>query len=103
MLRTAEGALGIDDPVVAVQGAQPRAKGAWFGQVQECSVEVEIAGMKGGPESGDEPAAEDVAEDLDGQKEAAGRTDPLCVIRRQSASGHDAMHMRVETPTATVP
>ena len=81
MLRTSERALGIDDPVVTVEDAQPRAKGAWFGQVQECSVEVEIAGMKGGLEPGDELAAEDAAENLDGHEEAAGRADPSSVIR----------------------
>jgi hypothetical protein len=72
MLGTTEGALGVDDPVVTEQGSQPSREDARLGKVQECSVEVKIAGMKGGLQSSDELAAKDAAEYLDGQKEAAG-------------------------------
>ena len=48
MLGSSEGALGVDDPVVAEQGAQPCCEGARLGEVQEAAVEVEIARLKGG-------------------------------------------------------
>lgn len=67
-----EGALGVYDPVVTEQGSQPSREDVRLGKVQECSVEVKIAGMKGGLQPSDELAAKDVAEYLDGQKETAG-------------------------------
>jgi hypothetical protein len=57
-------------------------------------VEVEIAGMKGGLQPGGELAAEDSAEHVDRQKEAAGGTDPAGMVRSQSAGSQDAMHVR---------
>jgi len=39
----AEGALGIDNPVLAEQSAQPGAKGARVGQILEGAVEMEIS------------------------------------------------------------
>ena len=96
VLRSAEGALGVDDPVVTEEGSQPRTKGRWFGQVQQSAMKLEIASMKCGLQAGDELAAEDTAEHVDGEEEAAGRTDPAAMVRSQSAGGQDAMYMRVE-------
>jgi hypothetical protein len=59
-------------------------------------VELEIAGVKGRLQAGDKLAAEEATEHTDGQKEAAGRTDPSGVIWSQSAGSHDAVNMRVE-------
>ena len=42
MFRPAEGALGVDDSVLAKQRAQPRAEDARLGEMLEGSVEVEI-------------------------------------------------------------
>src|SRR5580658_1575962 len=47
------------------------------------------------PQSGDELAAEDPAEHLDGQEEVRGRRYPACMIRRQSATGNDAVDVRM--------
>jgi hypothetical protein len=45
------------------------------------------------PESGDELAAEDTAEHLDGKKEGAVGGDPAGVIRSQTAGGKYAVDM----------
>jgi hypothetical protein len=103
VLWSSEGAFGVDHPVVTEQGSQPGTKRTWFSQVAQAAVELEIACVKGGLQSGDELAAEDAAEHLDGQKEAAGGADPAGMIRSQSAGSQDAMQMRVETPTRTIP
>ena len=71
MFGAAEGRLGVDDPVLTEQYPQPGGEGARFRKRQELSVELECACMKGGLESGDELAAEDTAEHLDGKKEGA--------------------------------
>ena len=40
MFRSAEGRLGVDDPVVAEQYSQPCAEGVWLGKSQQAAVEL---------------------------------------------------------------
>src|SRR6266702_540950 len=67
--------------------------------MQQTAVELKCAGMKGGLEPGDELAAEHAAEHLDREEEAAGRTDPSGVVRRQPSSSQDTVSMRVKVQT----
>ena len=46
MLRSSEGRLGIDDPVLAEQYPQPRLERTLLGQRQQATVELEITSMK---------------------------------------------------------
>ena len=71
VLRSSERPLGIDDPVVAEQDSQPGSKGAWLSQGQKSAVELERACKESAAETGDELAAEDAAEYLDGKKEGS--------------------------------
>ena len=96
VLRSAEGALGVYDPVVTEEGSQPGAKSAWLCEVPQAAVEVEIAAMKSSSESGEELTTEDAAEHGDGQEESVRRTDPSVMIGSQSAGSHDAMDMGME-------
>jgi hypothetical protein len=50
MFRTAEGPLGVDDPVVAEQHSQPGSEGARLGKMEEASVELKLSSMKGAAE-----------------------------------------------------
>ena len=76
MFRSAEGRLGVDDPVVAEQYSQPRAEGVWLGKRQQAAVELELTSMEGATKSGDELAAEDTAEHADGKEEGTPGGDP---------------------------
>jgi len=71
VFRSSEWPLGIDNPVVADQDSQPGSKGAWLSQGQKVAVELDHASMEGAAKSGDELAAEDAAEYLDGKKEGS--------------------------------
>jgi hypothetical protein len=71
VFRSSERPLGIDDPVVAEQDPQPDGKSARFRKRQEVAVELERACKESAAESGDELAAEDAAEYLDGKKEGS--------------------------------
>ena len=93
MFRSAEGRLGVDDPVVAEQYAQPCGEGAWLGKRQQVAVELELTSMEGAAKSGDELAAEDTAEHADGQEEGTPGGDPSGVIRSEAAGGNDAVDM----------
>ena len=68
MFRSAEGRLGVYDPVVAEQHSQPCAEGVWLGKSQQAAVELELTSMEGATKSGDELAAEDTAEHADGKE-----------------------------------
>jgi hypothetical protein len=59
-------------------------------------MEAELAVLEGALECGDELAAEDATEHLDGKKEPVTRTNPARVIERQAAGGNHAMDMRVK-------
>jgi len=76
MFRPSEGALGVDDPVMAEQYPQPGCKGTRLSQGQEVAVELEHASMEGAAKSGDELAAKDTAEHADRQEEGAPGGDP---------------------------
>jgi hypothetical protein len=69
VFRSAEGRLGVDDPVMAEEYAQPCCEGTRLGKRQEVAVELERACKESAAKSGDELAAEDAAEHLDGKKE----------------------------------
>ena len=76
MFRSAEGRLGVDDPVVAEQYSQPCAEGVWLGKRQQAAVELELTSMEGVAKSGDELAAKDTAEHADGKEEGTPGGDP---------------------------
>ena len=42
MFRSAEGRLGVDDPVVAEQYAQPGGEGTWLRQVRQVAMELKL-------------------------------------------------------------
>jgi hypothetical protein len=69
VFRSAEGWLGIDDPVVAEQRPEPCGEEARLRKWCEVAVEREPILLEGGLQSGDELAAKNPAEDL----EPAGR------------------------------
>ena len=73
MFRPAEGALGVDDPVVAEQESEPGGKGPLCCEWCEGAVELQCACMEGALESGDELAAEHAAEHLDGERKKERR------------------------------
>jgi hypothetical protein len=62
MFRSAEGLLGLDDPVVTVEHAQPGSEGAWLGKRQKFAVKLKLATVESVAKSSDKLAAEDAAE-----------------------------------------
>ena len=65
VFRSAEGRLGIDDPVVTEQRSEPCGKEAWLRKWSDVAVEREPVLAEGGLQSGDKLAAKDPAEHLD--------------------------------------
>jgi hypothetical protein len=93
--RPAEGRLGVDDPVGPVERSQKSGKAFLWGEFPQLSGEPQEVLPKSFPQPGEELAAEDPAEHLDREKERVTWSNPVGVIRRQSAGGDDAVYMRV--------
>ena len=93
VLRSAEGWLGIDNPVVAEQGSEPCGEASWFRKWREVTVELELVVVEGGLQSGDKLAAKDMAEHLHREEERMTRRDPAHVIGSEAAGGGHAVDM----------
>ena len=66
---TAEGGLGVDDPVLTEQGAQEGAEGLFVFERLERSGEGELVLLEAMFQTGNELAAEDATESVDGEEE----------------------------------
>jgi len=93
MFGSAEGTLGVDDPVVPEQASEPGGEAARLGEMGEMTMELDLAFAVGRLQTGDELATEDTSEHLDGQKEGTSGRDPAGVIACETASRDDAVDM----------
>ena len=85
MLWTSERTLGVDDPVVAEQGSQPRSKGVWLGKMLKAAMKLQCAVQKCGLKTVGKFTAKHTLEHITGQKESARRADPTAMIWCQSS------------------
>ncbi len=95
--------FGVDNPVLAKQETEPTGKGSWLGKRCERTAELECALVKSTLECGDELTTEEATKDLLRQEEGIMGGDPARVIGSEAAGGDYTVHMRVMTPTPTVP
>ncbi len=75
------------------QESEPGGEGLRFSKWREIAVELECTFVEGGFKSGDELAAEDTTEHLDGKEEGAAGGDPAGVVRSETAGGEHAVDM----------
>ena len=76
VFRSTEGRLGIDDPVLSKQHSEPGCEGLRISKRSELAVELNRGIAECSLERGDELAAEDTAEHLDGQEVVRTARDP---------------------------
>jgi hypothetical protein len=55
------------------------------------------------PQTVNELAAEDLAENFDGEEEGILGANPLMVVWREPSAGNDTVEMRMETTPPTIP
>jgi hypothetical protein len=103
MLGTAEGWLGIDDPVLVEELSEELAKATWLSKTLERSVKLEFVLKKELLQSGCELASEDATQRGDGQEESSRGGDPSGAVGCETASRNDVMDVRMMTPTPTIP
>jgi len=82
ILRSAEGAFAVDDPLLTKERPQGRGKGLLSGQRPEAAGKHKPALMKSVLQAVDELATKDTAEYDHGQEERVTRVDPALVIER---------------------
>src|SRR5271170_3043198 len=97
MLWTAEGWLGINDPVLVIKCAQEDGEALLFLERPALAEEAQLMAGKEAPQSGDELAAEDAAEHLDRQQEAGTGSDPARVVGGEPATRHHTVDMRMRS------
>ena len=87
----AEGWFGVDDPVFSEQRSQPGSEELGLREQSQIAGKMQLAMLKGRPETGDELAAKHTSEYLDGEEEARAGSNPAGVIERESAGGNNAV------------
>ena len=103
ILGAAEGWLGVDYPVFAKQRSQPGGEEFGLREPRQMPGKVQLASLKRRLEPSDELAAKHLPEHGNGEEEARVRSNPAGVIEREPAGGNNAVDMRMNTPTPTVP
>ena len=82
ILRSAEGAFAVDDPLLTKERPQECGKSLLRGQWAEVAGKHQLALLKGVLQAVDELATKDAAEYDHGQEERVTRVDPALVIER---------------------
>ena len=100
LLRPAEGALGVDDPLDAVQRVDELLKRDRIRESVRGSTELQLAVAVRVRECRQELPAKDPGEHLYREQVAAAGRDPLPAIDGEAATGHDAVHVRVKLELA---
>ena len=95
MLGTAEGRLGVDNPMLVEELSKKPAKATWISKTLERAVELELVLTKELLKSGCELAAEDGAQRADGQEEAFRRGEPSAAVGCKTASRNNVMDVRM--------
>jgi hypothetical protein len=93
---TGERALGVDDPVLAVETVPQAGEGGRVGELGAGAGEIESAGRDLAGEGGKELPAEEPGEDADGEEVAAAGADPAGAVGCEPPARDEAVEMRVE-------
>ncbi len=91
MLGAAEGWLGVDDPVLPEQLPQEGGEAVGISQILLRAMKLEFVLRDELLQFSDELAAEDAAQCVDRQEEAARGTDPSGAIGSEAAGGNDVV------------
>jgi hypothetical protein len=103
VLGSAEGWLGVDDPIFAEERTQPGREELGMGERCEFSGQVQLAALKGRLQASDELATKHAPQYSNGKEEEWARANPAGVIAGKSAGGNDAVDVGMQTPTPTIP
>src|SRR5215207_5142728 len=92
---SAEGLLGVDDPVDPPQGGEMAREPVGIGEPREVAEEAQPSFGKGGGEALEEQPSEQAGQRLHGEEEVRLAMDPAGSVHRQSAARDDAVKVRM--------
>jgi hypothetical protein len=92
---TGERRFGIDAPFCVAGRGEVAAEGAAVAKRLQGAVEGQLFGVEGFLQSGKKQSAEEMCKHADRQKEVGPAGDPAAAIWRQTATGDDAMQVRM--------
>src|SRR6266566_4578117 len=95
MLGTAEGRLGIDDPVLAKELSEKFSKATRLDKTLESAMELELVLKKELLQSGCELTPEDATQRGDGQEESSRGGDPSGTVGCKTASRNNVVYVRM--------
>src|SRR5271169_1393411 len=90
-----EGWFGVDPPFRLSRGSEVALKGAAVAERLQASAEGQFIGIEGLLQSGQEQPAEEASEHAHGQEEGRPAGDPTAAVGRETATGDDAMQVRM--------
>jgi len=96
MLRSSEGSLAVNDPVMAKQLAEPGGEDLGLGEELEVAMEAELALGESALQSGHKLAAKHPTQHFVGKEKRAASCDPARVIGGQPTGWEYAMDMGVK-------
>ena len=103
VLGSTEGRFGVDHPFLLLERRQVTGKGEWICERSEVAEELEFSGGVGLLQGVQKQSAEELAEDLNGEKEFAAARDPAFVIGGQATGRDYAVEVGVEASALTIP
>src|SRR6476620_5253025 len=86
---SAEGPLGVNNPVDALHGFDATSESVEFGKRSKITEEAQGAGVEGRDQAFEKQASEQPGKRFDGQEEVWSAGDPACAIGREAAARHD--------------
>jgi len=103
IFRTAEGRLGIDHPILTVQGTDQGAKQLGASKCLLVSIKPQFPLLESPAQAGHKFAPKDAAEDFHRQEEGIGGMNPAGVIGGQTARRNHAVDMGVVPLAPRIP
>ena len=95
LLRSCEGALGVDDPLTLTQRHEPVGEGIGISQIEVLAEELQLTIKMEVHKLFKEAAPEKTRQHPDREEEPRLARHPAVGIRCEAAAGHDAMHVRM--------
>src|SRR3979411_2625639 len=88
---SAEGPLGVNNPVDALAGFEAASESVEFGKRSKVAEEAQGAGVEGRDQAFEKKPAKEPGQRFDGQEEVRSAGDPARAIGREAATRNDAM------------
>ncbi len=103
LLRSGEGALRVDHPILFPGGRNVTQEGVAHPKWFQAGKELQVSGIEGLPEIIEKQSTEQTRQHGNGQQELPPAGNPSRAVRGNTPTRNHAMQMRMVAPTPTIP